>query len=67
MAVLWLRDDSHKNQFLLGRFTQNFKWDCSHNITGTVRSKFNLLGQFTLFDFQNERKSFEVEFSSFLN
>ena len=47
--------------------TQNFKRDCSHKIIGKVRSKFNLLGQFTLFDFQNERKSFAVEFSSFLN
>ena len=25
----------------LGWFTQNFERDCSHNITGTVRSKFN--------------------------
>ena len=40
----------------LGRFAQNFKRNCSHNITGTVRSKFNLLGQFTLFNFQNEKK-----------
>ena len=52
----------------LGRFAQNFERDCSHNITGTVRSKFSLLGQFTIFNFQNKnKKCFEVEFSSFLN
>ena len=36
-----LRDDSHKNQFLLGRFD----WDGSHKISnGTVRT--TLLGRF---------------------
>ena len=29
----------------LGPFAQNFDRDCSHKITGTVRSKFNLQGQ----------------------
>ena len=38
----------------LGRFAQNFERDCSHNITGTVRSKFNLLGQFTLFNIKKK-------------
>ena len=47
----------------LGLFAQNFERDCSHKITGTVRSKFNLLGQFSLFNFQKEKKN-EVEFSS---
>ena len=40
----------------LGWFAQNFERDCSHNITGLVRSKFNLLGQFTIFNFRNEKK-----------
>ena len=40
----------------LGRFAQNFERDCSHNITGTVRSKFNLLGQFILFNFKKKNK-----------
>ena len=40
----------------LGRFAQNFERDCSHKLTGTVRSKFNLLGQFSLFNFQKEKK-----------
>ena len=48
----------------LGRFAQNFERDCSHKITGTVRAKFNLLGQFSLFNFQKRKKN-EVEFSSF--
>ena len=40
-AYLRLRDDSHKNQFLLGRFD----WDGSHKISnGTVRT--TLLGRF---------------------
>ena len=65
-------DDSHKKTvppgtIRLGRFAQNFEREFSHNITGTVRSKFNLLGQFTLFNFQKEQQTFEVEFSSFLN
>ena len=51
----------------LGRFAQNFERVSSHNITGTVRSKLNLLEQFTLFNFQKEKKkkkkkTFEVEF-----
>ena len=36
----------------LGRFAQIFERDCSLKIIGTVRSNFNLLGQFTLFYFQ---------------
>ena len=40
----------------LGRFPQNIERDCSHNITGTVRSKFNLQGQFTIFDFKKKNK-----------
>ena len=50
----------------LGRFAQNFERDNSLKITGTVRSKFNLLGQFTLSNFQKEKKN-EVEFHLFLN
>ena len=69
-----LRDDSHKNQFLLGRFD----WDGSHKISnGIVRTI--LLGQFaqTLIYWDNssflikkkkkKKKMNEVEFSSFLN
>ena len=41
----------------LGRFAQNFERDCSHKITGTVRSSFNLQGQFTLFDFKKKNKN----------
>ena len=49
-----------RTKFRTGLFAQNY-WD------GTVRSNFNLQGQFTLFDFKKKKKSFEVECSSFLN
>ena len=70
--VRWLRDDSHKKQFLLGRFD----WDGSHKISnGIVRT--TLSGRFaqnliywdnsSFLMFKMKKKSFQVEFSSFLN
>ena len=40
----------------LGLFAQNFERDHSLKISGTVRSKFNLQGQFTLSNFQKGKK-----------
>ena len=63
-----LRNDSHKNQFLLGRFD----WDGSHKISnGTVRTK--LVGRFAqnLIYWDNsaflifKKKNNEVELSCF--